>query len=480
MSSRPPPQCLTCAHFRSPVLNEDVPEPTWPDGTGSCDAYPTHADAIPAEIWWNQADHRQPHDGDHGMQFEPVPGTEFLEFALQPQAVKSLAPFESDLDAVLGIADDGARAAALDLLVKHLPGKHDQSSHGRGAGVRVSLKKAKTSDEIAAVVSSEASAIVGDKVTVSMAGADPAVARQFGEGILQGAARYPATPLRQVGTYGPGSSVTDHNERLLAQDARSSTATAIAVRGGESNGAGGTYQAPTAHLPNGFHTTGTAIYLNAGVATPAHFQTRARIRELEIKGVLQGRGAVTVTPRDLALHEFGHSVGKHGRPGLPEYKVGQAARRGAAGRGVDVKTYVQKGVSHYSATDDAELTAEVFADVMANGSRATPLSKELFAVFDTNARGWEAEVTKALALVLDGFEADLWAALELLAKEQARDDRGRFAGGGSPAMLHTEAAIRSTYDYHDEATGLTAGADTASQLSQAIFGEMSSRYESSP
>lgn len=88
MSSRPPPQCLTCAHFRSPVLNEDVPEPTWPDGTGSCDAYPTHADAIPAEIWWNHFDHRKPYDGDNGVQFEALPGERFPTFALAARPTK--------------------------------------------------------------------------------------------------------------------------------------------------------------------------------------------------------------------------------------------------------------------------------------------------------------------------------------------------------------------------------------------------------
>ena len=49
-------QCVQCRHNRL-------------DGT--CDAFP---DGIPMSILTNTFDHRQPHDGDHGIQFEPVPG----------------------------------------------------------------------------------------------------------------------------------------------------------------------------------------------------------------------------------------------------------------------------------------------------------------------------------------------------------------------------------------------------------------------
>lgn len=265
--------------------------------------------------------------------------------------------------------------------------------------MRASLNRAKTTDEIAAVVSSEASALVGDHVAVDFHGADPQVARQFGEGILQGAEKYPATPLRQVGTYGHGTAAAgDHNAQLLMHDSHSYSATAVAIRGGETNGAGGTYQAPTAHLPHGNTTTGTAIYLNVRVATPAHFAAAKQNHEaylhLKAAGIIQGGPSnVSLSARDVALHEFGHSIGVHGRPSQPEYAVGQEAQRLATVRGVTKSRLVSDGVSIYAGTDNAELSAEVFADVMINGSKASPLSKELFAVFDTNAKGWEAVVT---------------------------------------------------------------------------------------
>lgn len=62
MTSRLPPQCLTCLHWISPL---DVG-----DGTGdtqTCKAYP---DQIPDDIWWNRADHRQAQPGDHGVHWQ--------------------------------------------------------------------------------------------------------------------------------------------------------------------------------------------------------------------------------------------------------------------------------------------------------------------------------------------------------------------------------------------------------------------------
>jgi hypothetical protein len=38
-----------------------------------CDAFPD-GDGIPSEIITNEADHREPFPGDHGIQFDALPG----------------------------------------------------------------------------------------------------------------------------------------------------------------------------------------------------------------------------------------------------------------------------------------------------------------------------------------------------------------------------------------------------------------------
>ena len=269
----------------------------------------------------------------------------------------------------------------------HLPGKHDQSSHGRGkGGIRRSLANAKTTDEIAGVLSSEAGALVGDTFDANFAGADPQVAREFAEGVLRGVERFPATPLREVGTYGPGGSGTP---LAGVGDRTSRDSVAITIRGGETDGAGGTTSTRTARLPNGRSTTSTAIYLNNSTTAGDWDRLRSRTRAFTGRADLVG-----TTPRAVALHEFGHSIGKHGRPAMPEYEVGQTARRMAEEAGQGAKQFVGERVSRYASTNNAELAAEAFADVMENGGKARPLSRTLFAVIQTNYDGWAAEVAR--------------------------------------------------------------------------------------
>ena len=71
MTSRPPPQCLSCRHWVSPLDREGDAQ--------TCSAFPV---GIPDDIWWNRADHRQPVEGDNGIQWESLDGATFPEYAM--------------------------------------------------------------------------------------------------------------------------------------------------------------------------------------------------------------------------------------------------------------------------------------------------------------------------------------------------------------------------------------------------------------
>lgn len=59
-------------------------------------------------------------------------GEEDDEIDGEAPPAKGLNPWEGDVHAALLIADPSVRASTLEELAKHLPGKHDQSSHGTG------------------------------------------------------------------------------------------------------------------------------------------------------------------------------------------------------------------------------------------------------------------------------------------------------------------------------------------------------------
>jgi hypothetical protein len=55
-------QCAFCRHFHRDRRDGNF-----------CDAFPD-GDGIPSEIITNEADHRQPFPGDHGIRFDALPG----------------------------------------------------------------------------------------------------------------------------------------------------------------------------------------------------------------------------------------------------------------------------------------------------------------------------------------------------------------------------------------------------------------------
>lgn len=76
----PPPQCLACKHWISP-LDRDDPDADTDEPTQVCEAFPLPK-GIPDEIWQNRADHREPIEGDNDIQFVADAGMKFPEWAL--------------------------------------------------------------------------------------------------------------------------------------------------------------------------------------------------------------------------------------------------------------------------------------------------------------------------------------------------------------------------------------------------------------
>lgn len=74
VTSRAMPMCMVCTRYKKG------------DSGFVCDAYPT---GIPMPIILGQIDHRQPHEGDHGLQFEPrdADATAYVHMVYDPKSV---------------------------------------------------------------------------------------------------------------------------------------------------------------------------------------------------------------------------------------------------------------------------------------------------------------------------------------------------------------------------------------------------------
>jgi hypothetical protein len=206
------------------------------------------------------------------------------------------------------------------------------SGHG---GIRQSLQDAKTTEEVAAVLKSEVSGVLGHEVKVGLAGLDVDTARIHAEGVLRGAEAFPTAQLRLVKTYGPDS--------------------------------------PFGHYggmqPEAFAVTvgGRDIYFNTDYGHVEHYS-----REMDLATHLAG------TPGDLtrvAVHEFGHVVNGT----VPGANLAALQQAKQATGGGSRSALVRGEISKYASKNSSELFAEAFMDVVSKGDDASDLSHAIVA-----------------------------------------------------------------------------------------------------
>jgi len=231
-------------------------------------------------------------------------------------------------------------------------GKGGRFASGSRGGVRASLMGASTTDEVSAVVASEASAVMGHRVRVNMAGSDVQIAREHGEGILQGVERFPNSRLSQVDTYGPGGARRTH----VGDPDGDSIAMTTSGR---------------------YSKNEDTISFNTKYAgDPPLYQ-----HTLSYSG--KAGYLAVATPTGGALHEYGHVVTYHDnvadKAGSLAYSVAKSSPQH-----ITTSNLVKREISGYASSSDHEMVAEVFADVMVNGGQAAPLSQKIFDVIDAD------------------------------------------------------------------------------------------------
>jgi hypothetical protein len=218
-------------------------------------------------------------------------------------------------------------------------------AHGEEGSMRPSLRDAKTTDEVSAVVAAEASSITGRQVRCDMTGSDPQIAREHGEAVLQDLEMFPQAQVSSIRTYGPGSRSTLHS----ATDAYAVTR----------------------------HGNLDEIAFNTEFAgNPEKY--RASLKSNAETGWLS-----VPTPAGVAHHEFGHVVAHHTATATASKKHVTMKAKAA---GVKPSALARDQISDYAVTNPHELAAEAFADVVTRGGDASPLSQDIFALIDGGYR----------------------------------------------------------------------------------------------
>lgn len=312
-------------------------------------------------------------------------------------------------------------------------------------------------DEVAAVTATELKKITGRDVEVDFAGSDLQMAREHADGVLRGMERFPGAALTQVTTYGPGSRKSPLADRAAAQ-----SPTAYAVTSHEDS--------PIIHLPGGTWSSGDGIAFNNARTNSATY--RADLETMKSSG-----HSVVGTPRGVALHEFGHVIQEKGRPSRPADAVAQHVAAAAQSAGQPTADFARRTISRYATTNESELTGEVVADVMLNGSRAAPISRSAFDLVVTQHTGFVTEVglPKPTARLIRNAAPDVDLS-QLQAKFEASLNallrRWTDITASQRAQIVDQVRVAVTSDDLNALASMTASTTEAAQVLTEAMGQM--------
>lgn len=218
---------------------------------------------------------------------------------------------------------------------------------GKQTGLRSELRQAKTTEKVESVLRTGLAQAMGREVTVSLANVEPALAREYAEGLLRCAEKYPDANLGSVTTYDPTAGYAPQDPNGEAFAITSST--------------GGSHSDEIA-----FNTA----------------NDESRIRG--ILGYMAATGEkADPTPAGIATHEFGHVMTIHTNAAAESAYVAHAY---ANHYGVSASDYVMATISRYAAATIDELAAEAFGDVEAHGAAASNLSQDIHDLIVENYR----------------------------------------------------------------------------------------------
>ncbi len=282
-------------------------------------------------------------------------------------------------------------------------------SGGTGGTVRKALADAKTKDELTAAAEAAAARVTGrpeGDIRFFARHSDLEVAKQHFEGVLQGLERFPHAPLSTVSDFDPDNPGAMHYDADVAQT--------IAY-----SGMG--YEKGSINF-NAQYSAHPDIYQKVLDQSAEDAFTTSSVRTPHL---------VAPTMQGVALHEFGHVLtqqqhplvgGGSGPPKVPAKKIAAELNPG----GKTTADFIRDEISEYATTNQHELSAEAFADVVHNGSSASHVSRAIY--------------NEIAALYPEDAQAVTW--LRPLDRTYKRDERGRFGSGGG-SVRHSLAEAQT-------------------------------------